>query len=74
MDLAWSSQQDIYLVSAKGHTKPRKLSLNNQGASTKPIFSPDGKYLSWFSMRVFIILIFRGQNMNLITMTSFYMI
>ncbi|KAI5475438.1 serine-type peptidase [Pseudohyphozyma bogoriensis] len=52
---AWHTRTNVYLVplSPKSDTaaKPKLLSVGNQGASSSPVFSPDGKRIAWLEMR-----------------------
>jgi acylaminoacyl-peptidase len=49
-DQAWETEQNIHLVAFDGSSAITDLTTDNQGASTAPLFSPDGKYLSFFQM------------------------
>ncbi|KXN68958.1 hypothetical protein CONCODRAFT_8711, partial [Conidiobolus coronatus NRRL 28638] len=46
-DQAWETEQNIHLAAFDGSGAITRLTLGNVGAATQPIFSPDGKYLSW---------------------------
>jgi len=48
-DDAWSTDLDIYLVSADGGGR-RCLSEANEAQDSNPSFSPDGKTLAWLAM------------------------
>ncbi len=48
---AWSTNTDIWRVSANGSGKPQNLSAPNPGYDVAPIVSPDGKTLAWRSMK-----------------------
>ncbi|KAI8055912.1 hypothetical protein BDF22DRAFT_672848, partial [Syncephalis plumigaleata] len=50
LDQAWSTQSDIYVVSLDETTRIRKLTIDNRGACSKPVYSPDGKQLAWLQM------------------------
>ena len=47
---AWSTNFDIYQVSASGGT-PRNLTADNLAWDAKPAFSPNGKTLAYLAMR-----------------------
>jgi dipeptidyl aminopeptidase/acylaminoacyl peptidase len=49
-DDAWSTDLDIYLVSAEGGAAPRCLSEANEAQDGNPVFSPDGKTIAWLAM------------------------
>jgi dipeptidyl aminopeptidase/acylaminoacyl peptidase len=46
---SWSTNMDIFAVSADGSTKPRNLTPDLEGADLAPIISPDGRTLVWQS-------------------------
>jgi dipeptidyl aminopeptidase/acylaminoacyl peptidase len=48
---AWSTNFDLYQVSAKGGTAPRNLTADNLAWDAEPVFSPDGKTLAYRAMR-----------------------
>ncbi|KXN68953.1 alpha/beta-hydrolase [Conidiobolus coronatus NRRL 28638] len=50
-DKSWETEQNIHLVSFDGSGAIADLTQDNQGASTHPLFSPCGKYLTWFQMK-----------------------
>ncbi|KAI9009563.1 S9C family peptidase [Gaertneriomyces semiglobifer] len=47
---AWNTNTDIYLVATDGQTKPKSITARNLGYDTRPVYSPDGKYLAWLQM------------------------
>ncbi|KXN68957.1 alpha/beta-hydrolase [Conidiobolus coronatus NRRL 28638] len=49
-DQAWETEKNIHLVAFDGSGSITRLTQSNAGSATQPIFSPDGKYLSWLSM------------------------
>jgi dipeptidyl aminopeptidase/acylaminoacyl peptidase len=46
----WSTNFDLYQVPADGAGQPRNLTAANPAWDTRPIFSPDGKYLAYLAM------------------------
>lgn len=48
-NLAWSTNNDIFLMPVTGG-EPKKISVS-KGVDCQPIFSPDGKYIAWTSMK-----------------------
>jgi dipeptidyl aminopeptidase/acylaminoacyl peptidase len=48
---AWSTNFDLFLVSADGSGKPRNLTKDNPATDSHPMFSPDGKTLAFHSMK-----------------------
>ncbi|KAJ2008617.1 dipeptidylpeptidase [Coemansia thaxteri] len=49
-DLSSKTSVDIYVVSIDGTGKPRLLTGNIKGASSAPVFSPDGQRLAWLQI------------------------
>ncbi|MBN1205278.1 MAG: S9 family peptidase [Myxococcaceae bacterium] len=47
----WSTDLDLFLASADGQGKPRKLTASNRATDTSPVFSPDGKTLAYLAMK-----------------------
>jgi dipeptidyl aminopeptidase/acylaminoacyl peptidase len=47
-DLAWSTNTDIWTVSADGG-EPKNLTEANPGADAQPAYSPDGRWISFVS-------------------------
>ncbi len=47
---AWSTDLDLFVTSVDGHKTPVKLTTQNKGTDTQPVFSPDGKSLAYLSM------------------------
>lgn len=47
-DLAWSTNTDVWIVSAAGN-EPQNLTVDNPGADAQPSYSPDGDYLAYLS-------------------------
>jgi dipeptidyl aminopeptidase/acylaminoacyl peptidase len=47
---AWSTDFDLFQVSADGKTPPKKLTTNNKAWDASPTFSPDGKTLAYMAM------------------------
>ena len=47
---AWSTNIDLWAVSADGKDRPRNLTDKNTGEDTHPVFSPDGTQLAYLSM------------------------
>ena len=45
---AWSTNNDIWTVSAEGGD-PKNVTESNAGADAQPAYSPDGKYLAYVS-------------------------
>ncbi|KAJ2800785.1 Dipeptidyl-peptidase 5, partial [Coemansia guatemalensis] len=50
LDMAWSTNVDIYIVSTDGNSKPKLLTGNFKGAAGGPAFSADGTALAWLQM------------------------
>lgn len=48
---AWSTNWDLYHVPIDGSKSPRNLTDDNEAWDTHPVFSADGKTLSWLAMR-----------------------
>lgn len=48
---AWSTNFDLYQVSAAGGAAPQNLTANNLAWDAKPVFSPDGKTLAYLAMK-----------------------
>ena len=48
---AWSTDTDLYRVATRGEAKPENLTADNDATDTGPVYSPDGRYLAWRSMR-----------------------
>ncbi|UGQ48035.1 S9 family peptidase [Massilia endophytica] len=48
---SWSTNFDLYEVSAEGGAAPRNLTAENPAWDTKPKFSPDGKTLAYLAMK-----------------------
>jgi dipeptidyl aminopeptidase/acylaminoacyl peptidase len=46
----WSTNFDLFVVSADGKGKPRNLTADNKATDSGPVFSPDGKTLAYRSM------------------------
>jgi len=49
---AWSTDFDLYHAAADGNGKPVNLTEKNDAWDTQPLFSPDGKTLSYLAMQV----------------------
>ncbi|MBS4034789.1 MAG: S9 family peptidase [Ignavibacterium sp.] len=47
---AISTNNEIYLVSLKAPSSPKLISVS-KGVDCQPVYSPDGKYLAWTSMK-----------------------
>lgn len=47
--IAWSTNNDIFLLPVKGG-EPKKISVS-KGVDCQPIFSPDGKFIAFTSMK-----------------------
>jgi dipeptidyl aminopeptidase/acylaminoacyl peptidase len=47
----WSTNFDLYQVSATGQTKPKNLTVTNKAWDTQPVFSSDGKTLFYRAMK-----------------------
>jgi len=47
---AWSTDYDIYAVATDGSGRMRCLSEANEAWDTTPVFTPDGKTLTWLAM------------------------
>jgi dipeptidyl aminopeptidase/acylaminoacyl peptidase len=47
---AWSTDLDLFVTSTDGSKTPTKLTTQNKGTDTQPVFSPDGKTLAYLSM------------------------
>jgi dipeptidyl aminopeptidase/acylaminoacyl peptidase len=47
---AWSTDFDLFVVSADGSSPRRKLTDSNRAWDTGPLFSPDGKTLAYLAM------------------------
>jgi dipeptidyl aminopeptidase/acylaminoacyl peptidase len=47
---AWSTDLDLFVTSIDGSKAPIKLTTQNRGTDTQPVFSPDGKSLAYLSM------------------------
>ena len=47
---AWSTNLDLYFVSADGSAAPKILTASNKAWDTTPVFSPDGKTLAYLAM------------------------
>ena len=45
---AWSTDVNVYTVPATGGA-PRVVTAGNRGADQNPVYSPDGRFLSWAS-------------------------
>jgi hypothetical protein len=50
LDQAWSTRSDVYVVLLNGTTRIRKLSTDNRGAYSKPVYSPNGEQLIWLQI------------------------
>ncbi|KAJ1937957.1 hypothetical protein EC988_007733, partial [Linderina pennispora] len=50
LDMAWSTDVDIYLVSAGGAAAPKLLTDKFKAMAGGPAFSPDGKSIAWLQM------------------------
>ena len=48
---AWSTDKDLYRVATRGEVAPENLTVDNDATDTGPVFSPDGRFLAWRSMR-----------------------
>jgi dipeptidyl aminopeptidase/acylaminoacyl peptidase len=48
---AWSTDFDLYRVTADGSSGPRKITTANRAWDTQPVFSPDGSTLAYLAMR-----------------------
>ncbi len=48
-NIAWSTNNDIFLLSVAGG-EPKKISVS-KGVDCQPIYSPDGKYIAFLSMK-----------------------
>ncbi|KAG8933244.1 hypothetical protein FRC01_010233 [Tulasnella sp. 417] len=47
---ATHTRQNVYVVPLKGGLVPRELTTGHQGATHSPVFSPDGRWVSWAEM------------------------
>ncbi len=47
---AWSTDIDLFVTAIDGTKAPIKLTTQNRGTDTQPVFSPDGKSLVYLSM------------------------
>jgi dipeptidyl aminopeptidase/acylaminoacyl peptidase len=47
---AWSTNFDVYVVSADGTSLPRNLTADNKASDAQPLFSPDGSQLAYLAM------------------------
>ncbi|KAJ1955241.1 dipeptidylpeptidase, partial [Dipsacomyces acuminosporus] len=50
LDMAWSTDVDIYLVPADGSSTPKLITGSSKGIASSPVFSKDSKYLAWLQM------------------------
>ncbi len=48
-NIAWSTNNDIFIMPASGG-EPKKISVS-KGSDNQPVYSPDGKYLAFRSMK-----------------------
>ncbi len=48
---AWSTDFDLYIGSVNGKWPPKCLTEENEAWDTNPVFSPDGKTLSYLAMK-----------------------
>ncbi len=48
-NIAWSTNNDVFLIPAAGG-EPKKISTS-PGADNQPVYSPDGKYIAFRSMK-----------------------
>ena len=49
-EAAWSTDYDLYAISATVPGEPRCLTEANQAYDNGPVYSPDGKTLAWLAM------------------------
>jgi dipeptidyl aminopeptidase/acylaminoacyl peptidase len=47
---AWNTNNDIFIVSVDGG-KPTNITENNEAVDAEPVYSPDGKYIAYVSMK-----------------------
>jgi dipeptidyl aminopeptidase/acylaminoacyl peptidase len=47
---AWNTNNDIFVVSTSGGA-PKNLTENNQACDAEPIYSPNGKFISYLAMK-----------------------
>ncbi|KAJ2900905.1 dipeptidylpeptidase [Coemansia aciculifera] len=50
LDMAWSTNIDIYLTTPDGNSKPKLLTEAFKGAASGPTFSTDGSTVAWLQM------------------------
>ncbi|KAI8324755.1 alpha/beta-hydrolase, partial [Martensiomyces pterosporus] len=50
LEMAWSTDVDIYLVPADGSSEPKLLTASSKGMAGSPAFSRDSTYLAWLQM------------------------
>ncbi|KAJ2438399.1 dipeptidylpeptidase, partial [Coemansia sp. RSA 2424] len=51
LDMAWSTNVDIYLAATDGSSKPKLLTGSFKGAASSPTFSTDGSAVAWLQMK-----------------------
>ncbi len=49
-DAAWTTGVDLYVAPATGSAPPKNLTIENKAYDTHPVFSPDGRTLSYLAM------------------------
>ncbi|KAJ2799022.1 dipeptidylpeptidase, partial [Coemansia furcata] len=51
LDMAWSTNVDIYLTATDGGMRPKLLTGSFKGAASSPTFSTDGSAVAWLQMK-----------------------
>ncbi|PVZ99519.1 hypothetical protein BB558_004543 [Smittium angustum] len=47
---SWETKVGIFTVPVDGSDSPTQLNIGFEGAASSPVYSPDGKYISWLQM------------------------